>query len=165
METLTQLLTAWMIMYVALLVFPVILKIFGLDIFADPLIKLITRVMFPFWLLRWLVQAMGDNRPGPQARPDEPPPGLTDYPAEAKIDPGWYWVESGPGQPLRITGPYNRAGNVITKASDQLIILQVYHREGADPPTGWYWATPARGHGPLALQPEDPSGPIYYVYG
>jgi hypothetical protein len=42
--------------YLALLIFPVMLKFFGLGLIADPMIKLLTRVMFPIWLLRWLLK-------------------------------------------------------------------------------------------------------------
>jgi hypothetical protein len=65
METLSQLLIAWVMIYIALLVFPITLKIFGWGVIADPLITWITRVMFPFWLFRWFVRAVRGRRSGP----------------------------------------------------------------------------------------------------
>ena len=57
METLTQLRMAWFVIYLAILIFPAMFKLFGLGLIADPLIKFVTRGMFSIWLLRWLLSA------------------------------------------------------------------------------------------------------------
>jgi hypothetical protein len=52
-DALTSLLMFWMFLYFALLVIPLTFKFFGLDVVADPLIRLVNRVMLlPFWLAK-----------------------------------------------------------------------------------------------------------------
>ena len=52
-DALASLLMFWMFLYFALLVIPLIFKFFGLGVVADPLIRIVNRVMFfPFWLAK-----------------------------------------------------------------------------------------------------------------
>jgi hypothetical protein len=52
MDSFANLITGLVMIYVALMVFPLLLKLFGLGFIADPLIKLINRILLsPFRLV------------------------------------------------------------------------------------------------------------------
>ena len=144
-----NLLFAIILVYFAVMIVPLTLKLIGFGFIADPLIRLINGIaLSPLWLARNLIRAIWRvNHHSPLGAPAS----FAAHSPSSTTESGWYLLHRQRRRALHLAGPYRQP----VRDRPAICLLTVrYPRRLDAAASDWYWVTaPEQPGGPLILTP------------
>jgi len=140
------------ILYLALMALAFLLRVFGLRIVANPIMRMADwAILLPFTLLRGLLRtALGRRRRQPLAQPNQPA-SFAAYSHGPATESGWYLVHRRRRDILQLAGPYREPCQ--DKPPAYMLAVQCPHQLERPAPA-WYWiSAPDCPGAPLFLTP------------
>jgi hypothetical protein len=142
------------LLYLALMALAFLLRIFGLRIVANPIVRMADwAILLPFTLLRGLLRAaLGHHyrRKRPLAQPDQPT-SFAAYSRGPATESGWYLVHRQRRDILQLAGPYREPYQ--DKPPTYMLAVQCPYKLER-PASTWYWiSAPDCPGAPLLLTP------------